>query len=489
MEGRKRSGYARLDVVKMAESFEDVPVSAASEVEDPSELTVVSLHPLKGFNNLRERYSEDTADVFFINKETKERLPAHREVLKVASGVFFKMFDGDWKEKEEKELSAPEEYKWESFKAAIALLYGEEVRIEEDFIVDVYRVAHCYDLKDVVYVLVQDICQWDSEVAAPMIKLAVLLRELETDKDIMQKEVLQAVMQYLARNLGDITGESLSGLSYEEVLMIVQLEDIKISEVDLLSRLTQWIKDHPDLTIVQGEKLLSHIRFGIIPYEALVACEVGHKNLNLALKHYHQPVEVVRENILQVTPRSCQKDIFQVFPVTAGLTVYRQGDTWKSGWTNSAPSVGLVYFGRQEVRFTGSVNIMDTSGACNFLCVLSNIFGRRKEVRRCEGLQESYKFNPKPVDIRYDHFRVIVNQTGAHLVLQCTHLSSSRWFTNPFELPFSGPFPWLLTFGVVPRSGSAVHSLTFTYPLPNPCMSDFSSYQPHIYMHKPILYH
>ena len=425
----------------------------------------VILHPLKGFSNsigsLRERYSEDTADVFFVDKETKERLPAHREVLKVASAVFFKMFSGDWKEKEDKEIPAPEEYKWESFKAAIALLYGEEVEVEQASIVDIYRVAHCYDLKDVVYALVQDIRKWDSGMAAPMIKLGVLVGELEIDRDQIQEELFQAVMPYLARNLEDITGESLSGLSYEEMLMIVQLEDIEISEVDLLSRLTQWIKDHPDLTIVQGEKLLSHIRFGIIPYESLIACEIGHKNLSLALQHYHQPTELVRENILQVTPRSCQKDIFQVFPVTAGLTVYRQGDTWKSGWTTVAPSVGLVYFGRQEVRFTGRVEPLMP---CNLLCVLSNIFGRRGEVRRFESLQEICNFNLTPVDIKYEHFRVILNQTGAHLVLQCTHLLSGRRFTNPFELPFSGPFPWMLTFGVVPRSGSAMHSLTFTYP-------------------------
>ena len=423
---------------------------------------MVTLHPLKSVNILRERYSEDTADVFFVDKETKERLPAHREVLKVASAVFFKMFSGDWKEKEENEIPAPEEYKWESFKAAIALLYGEEVEVEEASIVDVYRVAHCYDMKDVVYALLQDIRKWNSSMAAPMIKLGVLVGELETDRDQIQ-ELFQVVMPYLARNLGAITGESLAGLSYEEMLMIVQLEDIEISEVDLLSRLTQWIKDHPDLTIVQGEELLSHIRFGVIPYESLVACEVGHKNLSLALKHYHQPIELVRENILQVTPRSCQKDIFQVFPVTAGLTVYRQEDTWKSGWTTSTPSVGLVYLGRQEVRFTGSV-IMETPKPCNLMCVLSNIFQGRSEVRRLERLQERFNFAGTPVDIKYEHFRVILNQTGAHLMLQCTHLSSGRRFTNPFELPFSGPFPWLLTFGVTPHNGSAMYSLSFTYP-------------------------
>ena len=89
------------------------------------------------------RYTQDMADVFFVDGETKERLPTHREVLKAASAVFFKMFSGDWKEKREREIPAPEEYKWESFKAAITLLYGEAVEMEESCIPDMYTIAHC----------------------------------------------------------------------------------------------------------------------------------------------------------------------------------------------------------------------------------------------------------------------------------------------------------------------------------------------------------
>ena len=457
-------------------SCEKMAELVKGEVKVPSKVTAVSLHPLKGFNNLRERYSEDTADVFFVNKETKERLPAHKLVLSVASAVFFKMFDGDWKEKEEREIPAPEEYKWESFKAAIALLYGEEVEVEEASIVDVYRVAHCYDMKDVVYALLQDIRKWDSSMAAPMIQLGVLVGELETDRDQIQ-ELFQVVMPYLARNLGAITGESLAGLSYEEMLMIVQLEDIEISEVGLLSRLTQWIKDHPDLTIVQGEELLSHIRFGIIPYESLIACEVGHKNLSLALKHYHQPIELVRENILQVTPRSCQKDISPVFPVAPGPLVVKQGDKCEYSPSSSA-AVGMMYFGRQEVSFEGSITILGGE-SCTLVCELSTISGVKNyyynpRVQRLTNntkanLQENVNINGQPVGFNYNQFRVTLNQTGAHFMLQSTDSPLSvndraRSISKILELRFSGPFPWLLTFSLTHEGTSPAHSFTFTYP-------------------------
>ena len=440
----------------------------AELVEFQLKVAMVTLHPLKSFNNLRERYTEDTADVFFVDKETEERLPAHREVLKVASAVYFKMFDGDWKEKEEKEIPAPEEYEWESFKAALALLYGEEVEIKESSIVDIYRVAHCYDLKDIVYSLVQDIRQWDSSMVGAMMKLCALVGELEVDEEKMYKEVLQAVTQYLARNLGAITREALAGLTFQVMLMLVQSEHIQISEVDLLSRLYQWIKDHPDLTIVQGEKLFSHIRFGTIPYEALISCEVGHKNLSLALQSYHQPFEGVGEDILQFTPRLCQKEVFQVFPIAAGLSMLRQGDKWESTNTISSPAVGVVYCGRQEVIFKASVNVAVAGGSYIFLvCQLSSFSEANKTQTAETYLHDSAYINGSCSYFYYNHFSVILNQTGAHFVLQSTDSPLStgqRSISKTLELPFSGPFPWLLTFGLKLRS-ETLHSFTFTCPV------------------------
>ena len=423
---------------------------------------------LKGFNKLRERYTEDTADVFFVEKETKERLPAHREVLKVASAVYFKMFDGDWKEKGEKEIPAPEQYEWDSFKTAIALLYGEEVEIKESSIVDIYRVAHCYDLKDVVYSLVQDIRQWDSSMMGAMMKLCALVGELETDEDQMHKDVLQTVVQYLAQNFKDICGESLAEVSYQAMLMLVQSEDIQISEVDLLSRLIRWIKDHSDLTLVQAEKLLSHIRFGTIPYETLTACEVGHKNLNLALQSYQQPFEMVRKNMVQVTPRLCQKEVFQVFPMAGGLFMARQGHKWESTYTNSSPAVGVVYFGRQEVSFKGSIQMASGIGY-TFVCRLSSISTAHKSTKAESPLQESVRTSGVSITFCYQHFSVVLNQTGAHIVLQSTDSPLStgqRSISKTLELPFTGPFPWLLTFGLTGNWGqTTLHSFTFTCPV------------------------
>ena len=443
---------------------------ASEESSKPqTKVNLTTLHPVKTFNNLRERYSEDTADVFFVDKETQERLPAHREVLKVNSDVFFKMFNGDWKEKVEKEIPAPEEYNWESFKAAITLLYGEEVEVEESSIPDIYRVAHCYDLKEVVYVLIRDMHQWDSNIVAAVIKLYTVVVMLDIGKGGMKSELLQAVMQYFARNLEDIARETLAELSYQVMLMLVQSEDIQISEMDLLSRLKQWIKDHPSLTIVEGEKLLSHIRFGTIPYATLIACEVGHENLSLALKNYHQPSCLAEQNMNQVTPRTCQKDITPAFPVTPGRPVL-SSDRWGQSEcvTTLSPAVGMMYFGRQEVSFKGSIGKV-TDESCTLVCELSTVSGA-KESRRVEVvLQDEFTCNGELVKFHYGQFSVTLNQTGAHFVLQSTNspvLGRGRTITKPFELPFPRkPFPWLLTFGLTHRFTPHIEYFTFTKPV------------------------
>ena len=127
----------------------------------PHPSKAITLHPLKSVGNLQERYTEATVDVAFVGKE---KLPAHRAVLSVASSVFFKMFNGDWKKSREKNIPAPTEYSCEVFKAAITLLYGVEVEVDESSILDVYMVPHCNDLGYVKVVLAHAISQWDADM-------------------------------------------------------------------------------------------------------------------------------------------------------------------------------------------------------------------------------------------------------------------------------------------------------------------------------------
>ena len=313
----------------------------------------MALYPLKGFNNsigsLRERYSDDTADVFFVDKETKERLPAHRQVLSVASAVFFTMFKGDWKEKEEKEIPAPEEYNWEAFKAVITLLYGEEVEVNESSIPDIYRVAHCYDLGEVLPILVHAVSGWDDSRLATALELCAIAAD--------EKDVIHAVVKFIALNLEKIKVKvkemplKWCSLQYDAMLMLVQSDDISAPEVTLLDLLNKWTEGQTEILLAKVQKLYSHIRYGIVPYENLLSC-VTHKNLSAVYQmHQRLSIDSVRENVTQLTPRPHQKDVFQVYPMTNDLVVTRRKGKWEFMDCTSSPSIGVFYTGRQEHTF------------------------------------------------------------------------------------------------------------------------------------------
>ena len=176
----------------------------------------IPLCSLKAVGNLQERYSETTADVIFVGRE---RLPAHRAVLSVASAVFFKMFEGNWKESRERSIPAPTEYNWEAFKAAITLLYGVEVQVDESSILDVYRVAHCYDLGYVKVVLAHATSQWGADMLDTVLKLCALVGQLETEEDQKEHEMLEAGAVYVVKHLALVKAipTGLNALPYQAV--------------------------------------------------------------------------------------------------------------------------------------------------------------------------------------------------------------------------------------------------------------------------------
>ena len=164
----------------------------------------------------------------------------------------------------------------------------------------------------------------------------------------------------------------------------------------------------------------------------------------------------------------CQKEVFQVFPMAAGLSMLTQGDKWENTNTTSSPAVGVVYFGRHEVSFKGSVNV-SAANSCYvcLVCQLSSFSEANKSQTAETRLHDIADVYGSLSYFYYKHFNVVLNQTGAHFVLQSTDSPLStgqRSISKTLELPFSGPFPWLLTFGL--RLGrETLHSFTFTYPV------------------------
>ena len=434
----------------------------------------VIFHPLRAVDSLPEGYSKDTADVFFVEKETKERLPAHREVLKVGSTVFFNMFDGDWKEKDKNEIPAPEEYIWESFKAAITLLYGEEVEVEESSVPDIYRVAHLYDLREVISVLVHEICQWDSDMVNTVVELCVLTQDMLDTKN----SVLNASLQYIASHLEAVSPLLISQLSYETMLNLVKSEQVTSEELVLLRLLHQWANAHLTSTLYEIQQLYSHIRFGTIPYESLAECSmIGHDNLKSALENHQElSVDCVRRNLVQVTPRMAQQEVFQAYPMVRGIKpmVLQNGQIEIVNLTEQH-TVGIIYCGRQEIKF--QLEMYKEVGLSFDDFCLCRLFSLHDDSTRAAEAKMVPRIDTNQMCINFTRSTVVLDQTGAHFVLTNRDLKPRDSNLTDYDLsvnmnvdlPFTGHFPWVLTLGMRSKaqwSSPAAKRSTLTFHPP-----------------------
>ena len=406
----------------------------------------ITLHPLKSVGSLQERYSKATADVAFVSEE---RLPAHRAVLSVASAVFFKMFDGDWRESRERNIPAPTEYSWEAFKAAITLLYGVEAEVNVSSVLDVYKVAHCYDLGYVKVVLAHAISQWDADMVDTVLELCALVGVLETEEDQREHEMIQAGSSYIVKHLSLIKAEpsGLNGLPYEAMLKVVQSEDITVPELDVFLLLKQWMKGHLDITLRQAQQLYSHIRYGMIPYEFL-SLGSSQENLDLTLQNHQKlSVDKMKNNLKVITPRLCQSEVLQVYPLVAGLSVLRKIGRWE--FVNILEptnyTVGVIFSGRQEFSFQLSLNMLADQNTR--LCV--ELFSVCEKSSTKDSAAQMNVMN----SVLNREYLFFLKPTGAFLLQMCNRSQSFRLENGQcqcksVDLPFRGPFPWILMIGV-----------------------------------------
>ena len=433
-------------------------------VPGPSES--ITLHPLKAVGNLQERYPEATADVAFVGKE---RLPAHRAVLSVASSVFFKMFDGDWRESRERNIPAPAEYSWEAFKAAITLLYGVEVEVDESSILDMYKVAHCYDLGYVKVVLAHAISQWDADMVDTVLELCALAGHLETEEDQREHEVIQAGTTYIVKHLALIKAKptGLNALSYEAMLKVVQSEDIVVPELDLFLLLKQWIGGQSDITLRQAQLLYSHIRYGTIPYEFL-SLGITQENLDLTLQNHQQlSVGKTKGKLEQITPRLCQSEVLQVYPLVAGLSVSRKIGKWEFvNIVNPANyTVGVIFSGEQEFTFRLSLKMderhliarsLQTDINPRLRTRLSSFSEKSNTAKATAQMSvfEQVYFGGGNLFLSFMDFIITLKSTGAFLVGEShqdqdgCNFPKDKCVCKSVDMPFEGPFPWILRIGV-----------------------------------------
>jgi hypothetical protein len=292
------------------------------------------------FSGLRKSFCSENTDIAFVNEnDSGQMLPAHKMVLSVSSPFFFEKLQGDWKEKDQDRLPVPGGFQWSMFKIVIDLLYGEQVEVEEDLLVEIYRAAHYLQLDKLKMAIDKGFATWNLENVAVAIEMCI------------QAEIPRNSKEFVARHIKKILDQELdfTRLTKETILDISMSENVKVSEAVLHAFLTKWTEAHEDrLSFEDVQKIFGNIRYGTIKEDDLrtLACSKYYHNLHLgtALKQQDKSstldMSVVRAHPVQYCSRKFQAP----FP---GPAVFRNELENKS-------CLCVVYSGHSNATLIGS---------------------------------------------------------------------------------------------------------------------------------------
>ena len=296
------------------------------------------------FPHLANSYNEENSDVTFIGQEDQNPIKVHKEVLSVASPVFFKMFKGNFRERNENEFAIPEEYTDEIFSMVISFIYGKEVILEEEGdIVPLYEAAHYYELDVLMNSISQLVSTWsrqdDVDCRLPAVVNLCISAEMREDHSPSQLQlVFNATLRFIIAKLDSFLEEAYKHhfikLMDKAISKILQSEEVAIKEVDLFLLVHDWVAE--DKYKRRIFEFLSSIRYGLISQKHLVY-KVAEKELKdlklfvLALKQHQKfDKETAKGNITQFSSRRQQKGFSPFFPLTKTTLPFISNDSCKA---------------------------------------------------------------------------------------------------------------------------------------------------------------
>jgi hypothetical protein len=292
------------------------------------------------FSGLRKSFCSENTDIAFVNEnDSGQMLPAHKMVLSVSSPFFFKMLQGDWKEKDQGRLPVPGGFQWSVFKIIIDLLYGEQVEVEEDMLVEIYTAAGYLQLDQVKMAINKGFATWDLENVAIAVEMC------------MQAEIPHNCKEYVASHIKEILDKKIEfpGLSKETIRDISMSEKVKVSEVTLHAFLTKWTEAHEDqLSFADVQNIFGSIRYGTIKESDLktLACSKYYHNLHLGTARKQQDISSTLDmSVVRAHPvQYCSRKFQAPFP---GPAVFRNELENKS-------CLCVVYSGHSDAILIGS---------------------------------------------------------------------------------------------------------------------------------------
>ena len=288
-------------------------------------------------------------------------------------------------------------------------------------------------------------------------------------------DLLSAAVKHIARRLEKVDPSDITHFSCKAMQILVQSEAVTSAECVLLCTLNQWTRLQMDITLRQTNQLYSHIRFGTIPFEDLTECsDIGHDYLKSALKnHQHLVVDVVRSNLVQITPRLAQKEVFQVYPMAQGVrAVVLQNGQIKVSNVSCNPGFGIIYCGKQDIRF--QLSLTTETSSSYLVCTLFSLHNPFARTWAESGLVDTFRQRYEQQHImgvfkgsvdttlKYQKCTVVLHCAGADIMLRSTDLPgrSDGCATIERSLSCYDAFPWVLTFGVTDCAHVTIHPPT-----------------------------
>ena len=422
---------------------------------------------------LKERFTDDIADVVFT-RESDKTFSAHRAVLSVSSSVFFKMFEGEWKEKNAKEISLPDTVDFEAFSAALSLVYGIQVSVEKGRVPELYKIADMYDLACVKIAIAMGIPGWSIDLVIDMCLLATQF----DSKCLCNAKIMQACVDFLISNFHSLSNEEeaeISKLPYEIMMNVVQSDKLNVSsELEVWQVLVKWTTSQSSLLFHEVQDLFEHVRYDAIPYKQLatvVSRDVcSHERFGKALASAdYLDVERLQSEIKWFTPRKYQDSgqPLQVYPLSPGIVVARGAKC--STFTSFNPEgkmslsqLGIIYFGGWDKTMRITLAKGD-DGYCRLQLALQSVNstnGRKvsadhmlaQKSLKCQGGDSIlyFKFNEAIVLFTPRGVRVSKRSDGVYDVTKGEIFSYN--VVGDLWLPFSEPLPWLAKLTIFDRT-------------------------------------
>ena len=331
----------------------------------------VKILPSSLSTDRQERFTEDTSDVSFVSADNK-KLHLHKALLAVESPVFQKMCV------EEVVSLAGSEVDWDAFCNAIALVYGKEVELSTDGLLEMYKAANVYDFVSVKVAIIERIPEMRQDVVIQLFS-AVLKTEHLTS---VKKRMMHTCKDFLIDRFDQISTSDLNLIPFDMMCDILQSDNLKVeSEVSLFKAVISWVQANLEclsLSVRNIQDLLGHIRYGTISYQDLVKIVSGnfcnHKRFSTALTAYHAPnASTIQADLVQFTPRKYQRPFLQVFQILpeVGISRTERAITCSDIPLSNSQYPIAVYHSNEYTAFSFRVQFLSSAFAEG--CSISNI--------------------------------------------------------------------------------------------------------------------